>query len=73
MSTSVAEKQQKQYAEKEQWEKDIDNFDRSQRRREKRWRKHVVRIDASLMSQLTDNRGRLSLDKLNDLEPGASF
>jgi len=71
MSITLAKKQQKHYSEKEPWEKRIDNFDRAQRRREDQWRKHVVRIDAALMSQLTDNSGRLILDKINNLEPEA--
>jgi hypothetical protein len=71
MSIVLAKKQQKHYRDKEQWERHIDNFDRAQRRRESQWRKHVVRVDATLMSQLTDNSGKLVLDKLNNLEPEA--
>ena len=73
MSTAVAKRQLKHYREKEPWEKDMDNYDRAQRRREGQWRRHVVRVDATLMSQLTDNRGKLILDRLNDLDPEAGY
>ena len=71
MSITIAKDQKTHYRDKAQWEKDLDNFDRSQRRRDVQWRRHVVRVDAALMSQLTDNTGRLILDKLNELEAEA--
>jgi hypothetical protein len=69
MPTAIAKRQLKHYREKEPWEKDMDNFDRAQRRRESQWRRHVVRVDAALMSQITDNRRKLNLERLNDLDP----
>jgi len=63
----------KHYRDKEPWEKALDNFDRSMRRRESQWRRRVVRIDPNLMAQVTHNSGRLSLELLNDLEPEAGF
>ncbi len=71
MSITIAKDQKKHYRDKEQWEKDIDNFDRVQRRRDKIWRKRVVKIDAAKISQLMDNNWRLHLDQLNDLDPEA--
>jgi len=73
MATAVAKRQQKHYREKEPWEREIDKFDRTVRRRETRWRRRVVRIDAALMSQLTDNQGNINLSKINGLDPERSF
>ena len=61
------------YKDKEPWEKMLDNYDRSQRRRDAHWRQRVVRIDPNLMAQVTDNSGRLNLDKLNNLDARAGF
>ena len=68
ISIAIAKKQLKHYRDKEPWERDLDNYDRHQRRRESQWRRHVVRVDAILMAELTDNRHRLILTRLNDLE-----
>ena len=69
MSIAIAKKQLKHYRDKEPWERDLDNYDRHQRRRESQWRRHdVVRVDAILMAELTDNRHRLILTRLNNLE-----
>jgi hypothetical protein len=73
MATIVAKKQLRNYWEKEPWEREMDKFDRAMRRRETRWRRRVIRIDAALMSQLTDNQGNISLSKLNALDPERIF
>lgn len=74
MATEIIDKLRlKHYSEKEPWEKAIDNFDRSMRRRESQWRRRVVRIDPNLMAQVMHNSGHLNLEQLNDLEPEAGF
>lgn len=74
MATEIVDKPTlKHYSEKEPWEKALDNFDRSMRRRESQWRRRVVRLDPNLMAQVTHNSGRLNLEQLNHLEPEAGF
>ena len=73
MATAVAKRQQKNYCDKEPWEREIDKFDRATRRRDTRWRRRVIRVDAALMSQLTDNQGNINLSKINGLDPETSF
>ena len=73
MAYQIVKKQQKHYSEKDEWEKKLDNFDRSQRRRETQWRRRVVRIDAILMSALTGSNRKINLDKMNNLDPEAGF
>ncbi len=73
MANQIVKKQQKHYSEKDEWEKKLDNFDRSQRRRETQWRRRVVRIDAILMAAITGTNRKINLDKMNNLDPEAGF
>ena len=73
MATAVAKRQHPNYNEKEPWEREMDKFDRTMRRRDNRWRRRVIRIDAALMSQVTDNQGNINLRKLNGLDSEVSF
>ena len=53
---------------REEWERAMDNYDRVIRRREKKYRQHVVRIDHLAVALITSDR-RLPLDGLNALVP----
>ncbi len=69
MSNDAKKGKLKSYGDKEPWEKTLDNLDRADRRREARWRRKVVKIDANLMSQVTSNSRKLNLDLINALAP----
>jgi hypothetical protein len=53
---------------REPWERAIDNYDRSVRRREKKYRQHVIRLDPMWIALISTDR-RLPLDRLNSLDP----
>jgi len=53
---------------REPWERAIDNYDRSVRRREKKYRQRVVRIDHMCVGLISSDR-KLPLDRLNALDP----
>ena len=51
-----------------EWERQIDNYDRTERRRNKRHREHVVRIDHLAVSLISSDH-KLPLSRLNELDP----
>jgi len=51
-----------------EWERQIDNYDRTARRRNKRHREHVVRIGQLAVSLISSDH-KLPLSRLNDLDP----
>lgn len=53
---------------REGWRRDIDNYDRSVRRRERKYRQNVVRIDHASVGLISTDR-KLPLDRLNALGP----
>jgi hypothetical protein len=65
--------QHRRYKDLEKWEQQMQNWDRTQERREARWRAFVIKIDGLLMAEVTQNSGRVHLDIINKLEPEAGF
>jgi len=59
----------KAYARNE-WERQIDNFDRTIRRRNKRFRQHVVRIDHLAVGLISSDH-KIPYSYLNGLDPVA--
>lgn len=52
---------------REPWERAIDNYDRSVRRREKKYRQRVIRLDHMCVGLISSDR-TLPLDNLNALD-----
>jgi len=53
----------------EPWEREIDNYDRSVRRRNRAFRSRVVRIDHEYVGLIVSDRTLPQLSRLNELEP----
>ena len=55
---------------RDEWERRIDNYDRTIRRRNKRFRKHVVRIDHHAVGLISSDHS-IPYSFLNGLDPVA--